>query len=67
MSYGDKHKTSTNIGTYDDAKYDAHRDALDKFYRNPEKYSTHHRSSPRSNGDTEYRRPDRVTVVIEHW
>lgn len=68
MSYGDRNKLYTRLGTYDDDKYDAIRDAKDKYYRNPEKYNSH-RSSSRTHSDysDSYRRPERVTVVIEHW
>lgn len=63
MSYEKRNKISTSIGTYDDFKYDAHKDALDKYYRNPEKY----RTSSRTYSDEGYKKPGRVHVVIEHW
>lgn len=66
MSYGDRNRLSTSIGTYDDDRYDARRDALDKYYRNPEKYSSQ-RSDSRGYSDNGYRPPERVNVVIEHW
>ncbi|XP_053404986.1 migration and invasion enhancer 1-like [Mercenaria mercenaria] len=65
MSY-EKTRYVTGIGDYED--YDAIRDAKEKFYRSPEKYTTER--SYRSSRNSEYSRRqanERVQVVVEHW
>lgn len=74
MSYGEKHKYHTAIGSYDHDydNYDAIREAKSKYLRNPEKYEAERSRSYNgynSRGDKYERKRgyERVTVVLEHW